>query len=84
MIIVAGSSNCIYCEYASEFLEFNNIEYEYIPYVKLPEFRKDGHMTVPQIYYRDGEGKVSLLLVGGYEGLKGAPMEELKELYVNR
>jgi glutaredoxin len=84
MIILAGSSNCIYCEYASEYLEFNNIEYEYVPYVQLPEFKQDRHFTVPQVYYRDHKGKVSLLLAGGYEGLKGAPIDELKELEVNR
>lgn len=83
MIIVAGSSNCIYCEYAQELLDYNDIPYEYTPYTSLPEFDTTLYRTVPQIFYRDDRGRIERLTEFGYEGLKNYGIENLRALEVN-
>jgi len=82
MIIVAGGEGCVYCELAVDYLNYNNIGHEYVSYKDLSEFKEDGHLTVPQIYYRGESGNVLLLLEGGYEGLHRYGMEKLKSLPV--
>lgn len=69
---------CPYCDRAKVWLENNNISYVVVNVMEDPralEFIKSkGHRTVPQIYL--GE---TVLVEGGYDGLKKSDPTELKE-----
>ena len=77
MIVIAGSSNCIYCTKAEDYLDDLGLDYSYELYSKIPEFFEDGHKTIPQIYRKDESGKLSLYIEGGYQGLVDYPVEQL-------
>jgi glutaredoxin len=78
MITLYSKPVCPYCERAKIWLEKNDIAYTTINVMedsKAMEFIKSrGHKTVPQIY--KGE---TLLVEGGYDGLKKSDPEMLKE-----
>jgi len=69
---------CPYCDRAKAWLEKNGIQYQSVNIMEdtgAYEFIKSkGHRTVPQIYVGD-----SLLVEGGYDGLKKSDPEMLKE-----
>lgn len=78
MLVLVGSSRCEYCVLAEDALDYWNIDYEYTPYVQFPQFKEDGHQTVPQLYWVDDNG-AKLLVEGGYNGLISLGETELRK-----
>ena len=83
MITIIGANNCTYCKLAKEYLHFKEIQYNYVNYKEFPQFKKDKHLTVPQIYYRENNGSYSMLTKDGYNGLLELSLEKLRGLRVN-
>lgn len=76
---VYSKANCPFCDQAKSLLKSKNITFEEVR-VDLDAAAKDfivaeGHRTVPQIY-KDG----SLLVEGGFTGLRKLTEEEFKAL----
>jgi len=83
MITIVGGRGCNYCNLAKDFLQFKGVDYNYVDYKEFPLFKEDGHKTIPQIYYRRGNGSYLMLTDEGYEGLIGIADEYLMGLPVN-
>ena len=68
MIIVYTKDFCPYCDGAKGYLKKIGEPFEAVNITNNPEMRewlvKQGHKTLPQIYYRD-----KLLVEGGFTGL---------------
>jgi glutaredoxin len=78
MIRLYSKPQCPYCDRAKIWLEHNGLPYEVINIMEnqtaLAFIKSRGHKTVPQIYYND-----EVLVEGGYDGLKKADPDMLKE-----
>jgi glutaredoxin len=78
MITLYSKPACPYCERAKIWLEKNDIAYAIVNVLEdsraLEFIKSKGHKTVPQIY--KGE---TLLVEGGYDGLKKTNPEILRE-----
>lgn len=70
---VFGRPGCMWCDKALDLLSSKDIEFEYVNILENPTAKQfisaQGHKTVPQIYYDEGEGQI---YVGGYTDLEKA------------
>lgn len=75
--------NCGYCMRAKMWLMQNGYDYQEINIQAdtdaLAFMQGQGHLTVPQIYWR-GEGGVDILVEGGFTGLNALSKSELDDL----
>ena len=78
MLTIYSKNNCAYCVQAKNLLSRKNIEFQEVKIdenIDAKEFiLKQGHKTVPQIYYND-----QLFVEGGYSGLAKLSDQELRQ-----